>query len=486
MLSAQRIPDDQFRAMRREVLSTWPTGQEVDLDEATEFHKQLGKKNNVCHKLEEAKHNNKILIQPRAGVAPLDANIELLTYLRDEGMADILPSSVDSYTRSNRYQDAQSAIKKSEDEGRSFLNGLPIVNYGVKECRRIIETLGRPLELRSAGEDLRLSAEVAFASGYSAFVHGAICTTMHYSQSQILERGIPLHQYIDRLAGEYTSRGVPILKDMYGLFSNVGVPQGLVFGALILEALLAAHQGVKYIGVNAIMCGNLKQDIASNLAIDELFSSYMKKLGFNDVVIIPIANQWTGPFPDKEADAFSLVVLNTIAAHYGKATEIMVKSVEQGISLPSKEANASALRVTRFTLDMLEHQSTMVDEEVLLEVEMIKKEASLIVDKVLEMGGGDVAQGVYHAFESGMLEGPFSSNKHYSKGKIMVIRDAYGACRYYDFGDLPFTQDIKEYHRDKIRQREELEGRKADFDMITDSILGISKGKLVAQSINEM
>jgi methylaspartate mutase epsilon subunit len=164
----------------------------------------------------------------------------------------------------------------------------------------------------------------------------------------------------------------------------------------------------------------------------------------------------------------------------------LVKSVEQGISLPSKEANASALRVTRFTLDMLEHQTSMVDEEVLLEAEIIKKEASLIVDKVLEMGDGDVAQGVYHAFESGMLEGPFSSNKHYSKGKIMVIRDAFGACRYYDFGDLPFTPDIKEYHRDRIRQREELEGKKADFDMITNSILGISKGKLVTQSINDV
>ncbi len=36
----QRIDDTTFAKMRREVLSAWPTGREVDLDEAIEYQKK--------------------------------------------------------------------------------------------------------------------------------------------------------------------------------------------------------------------------------------------------------------------------------------------------------------------------------------------------------------------------------------------------------------------------------------------------------------
>ena len=35
----KRIPDDEFNAIREEVLKQWPTGADVDLNEAIEFHK---------------------------------------------------------------------------------------------------------------------------------------------------------------------------------------------------------------------------------------------------------------------------------------------------------------------------------------------------------------------------------------------------------------------------------------------------------------
>ena len=33
--------DDEFYKVRKEVLATWPTGSEVDLDEAIAYHKSL-------------------------------------------------------------------------------------------------------------------------------------------------------------------------------------------------------------------------------------------------------------------------------------------------------------------------------------------------------------------------------------------------------------------------------------------------------------
>ena len=36
-----RLDDDKFMKMREEVLATWPTGAEVDIDEAINYHQKL-------------------------------------------------------------------------------------------------------------------------------------------------------------------------------------------------------------------------------------------------------------------------------------------------------------------------------------------------------------------------------------------------------------------------------------------------------------
>ncbi len=41
--SAARIDDDVFDEMRKKNLARWPTGQEIDLEEAAAFHRALPK-----------------------------------------------------------------------------------------------------------------------------------------------------------------------------------------------------------------------------------------------------------------------------------------------------------------------------------------------------------------------------------------------------------------------------------------------------------
>ena len=85
-------------------------------------------------------------MRPRAGVALIQEHIDLLTYLQDEGGADLLPTTVDSYTRQNRYKEAEAGIQESVRECKSMLNGLPIVNHGVDACRDIISELNTPVQ----------------------------------------------------------------------------------------------------------------------------------------------------------------------------------------------------------------------------------------------------------------------------------------------------------------------------------------------------
>jgi methylaspartate mutase epsilon subunit len=65
------------------------------------------------------------------------------------------------------------------------------------------------------------------------------------------------------------------------------------------------------------------------------------------------------------------------------------------------------------------------------------------------------------------------------KDKVLGVRDANGACRYLEFGNLPFSGDIKDFHRQKIAEREKKEGKKADFHTTVRDLWTLSKGKIV-------
>ena len=47
--------DDEFYKVRKEILNTWETGKEVDLDEAIAFHKSLPEHKVFSNKLNKAK-----------------------------------------------------------------------------------------------------------------------------------------------------------------------------------------------------------------------------------------------------------------------------------------------------------------------------------------------------------------------------------------------------------------------------------------------
>ena len=53
--------------------------------------------------------------------------------------------------------------------------------------------------------------------------------------------------------------------------------------------------------------------------------------------------------------------------------------------------------------------------------------------------------------------------------------------RILNFGNLPFSQEIKDFHIAKLEERAKAEGRKASFQMVIDDVYAISKGRLVGR-----
>ena len=475
----KRIPDSEFYALRQEVLTQWPTGKDVDLDEAVAYHKSMPENRIFSKKLLKAKQERTTLVQPRAGVPVVERHIELLQHLQDHGEADLLPTTIDSYTRQNRYQEAENGINESLRLDRAMLNGFPAVNHGVAKCRQVIESVNVPVQVRHGTPDARLLAEIAYAGGFTSYEGGGISYNLPYCKNIPMERTIRDWQYVDRLTGLYEEMGVAINREPYGPLTGTLVPPCISHAAAIIEALLAAEQGVKNITVGYGQCGNLVQDIAAIHTLQELTDEYLQKYGYNDVVVTTVLHQWMGGFPADEAKAFGVISMGSMIAALSKATKVIVKTPHEAVGIPTMEANAQGLRCTKQVVNMLRDQ-TFQGKELEEEKEIIRMETRAIVDKCFELGNGDIALGICRGVASGALDVPFAPCR-FNAGQMLPARDNNGAVRILNFGNLPFSQELKDFHIAKIEERANYEKRKASFQMVIDDVYAIGKGYLVGR-----
>lgn len=475
-----KVELDAFSAMREEVLRAWPTGAEVEIQEALGYQKKLSPEKNFCEKLSWAAANGITLTQPRAGVALIPELIELLKYLEEEGTADLLPVTIDSYTRLNRYHEAQTGIHESRAHGRSMLNGFPAVNHGVAGCRRVIEGISLPAEIRHGTPDARLLAEISLAGGFTSFEGGGISYNIPYAKDVPLSRSIKNWQYVDRLVGYYRENGININREPFGPLTGTLVPPSIIITVGILEALLAAEQGVKNITLGYGQCGNMVQDVAAMRSLKVLAAEHLHRHGYEDIKLSTVFHQWMGGFPQDESKAFGVISWGAVAAAYSKATKVIVKTPHEAMGIPTKEANAAGLLVTKQIINMLKDQDFPSGDELETEIDIIKKETNCLLDKVLDLGEGDLGVGVERAFEAGILDIPFAPSR-YNMGKMMPVRDNCGAVRILDFGNLPFDDGIKNFHREKIALRGRNEKREPTFQMVIDDIYAISKGMLIGR-----
>ena len=107
-----RLSEEDFWTQRSQVLSLWPTGAELDLEEAIAYHRALGNNRNCALMLEKALSDGRMLLAPRAGAGTTVETIEILQHLKDVGTADILPLTSDSYTRLNNFSKAQRGLEE--------------------------------------------------------------------------------------------------------------------------------------------------------------------------------------------------------------------------------------------------------------------------------------------------------------------------------------------------------------------------------------
>ena len=475
----KRLSEDEFDKLRAEVLTQWPTGKDVDFDEAVAYQKSIPEQRKFADKLLKAKAAGRTLIQPRAGVPVVEEHIKLMQYLEEYGHVDLLPTTIDSYTRQNRYEEGEVGIRESIRLGRALMNGFPAVNHGVAKCRQVTESVNTPIQVRHGTPDARLLAEITFAGGFTSYEGGGVSYNLPYCKNVPMEQTIWDWQYVDRLTGWYEEQGVSINREPYGPLTGTLVPPCISHAVAIIEALLAAEQGVKNITVGYGQCGNLVQDVAAIRTLEELTDEYLEKFGYKDVKVTTVLHEWMGGFPADEAQAFGVISWGAATAALSKATKVIVKSPHEAVGIPTMEANSEGCRCTKQVVNMLADQ-VFVADTLEAEKDIIRRETRCIVDKCFELGDGDIALGCCRGVEAGVLDVPFAPCSA-NAGLMLPARDNDGAIRILEMGHLPFPQDLRDFHREKMEARGKQENRKPSFQMVIDDVYAIGKGHLVGR-----
>jgi len=451
----EKVDEETFLTQRQSVLEGWPTGAGAsNLSMSAEF---LATQPALHLRHQDVRSGRRsILVQPRSGVAQADAQISLFKALREAG-ASVLSYQVDSMTRNNNYAGAAQGIRESVGRPTSVLNGFPVVNHGVGTLRRIASEIGIPLQTRHSTRRPRLLAEISYAGGVRAFEGGAICYNIPYYKDYPLQHSLEAWQYVDRLTGLFFDRYDLVLdREFFGTLTATLIPPALAIVTGILEALLAAQQGVKSVSLGYAEQGNRSQDVAAVRAMRSMAKKILSNAGYGDVQVNAVFHQYMAAFPASPGRAAELIVQSAITAALSSATRVLTKSPVEACGIPTLADNIRGVQLTRHGLD-LAHRMQVDEQRVQFEYEVIQREVEVLFEHVLLAGNGNLPAGIVRAFELGHLDIPFSPSI-YNRGMVLTARDANGAVRFLDPGRLPFDRDLKAFHEDAMRQRCHQEG----------------------------
>ena len=476
----QKIDDRTFAKMRQEQLAQWPTGKDVDIDEAVDYHKKMPDSKNFTKALAKYKEEGKIGLFPRSGVPVVEDEIKLLQGLNAVGVR-LFPFTTDSYTRNLQLDKAQKGLEESIRTGKNKINGFPIINHGVKTTRRVVESCDGAFDPRSSRVANSFVGEIAFASGMTAMPNSFFAWIGGYDKKATPEECIETAQYLGRLIGLYAEKGVIISTDAHGWLPNGVIPMYVNIATQIIEALISAEQGTKSIVPLMNFQSNIAQDVAEIRVCEKLFRKYLDMFGFVDTIIPGVIGNQSSlfPFPQDLGNAFGYINYIAMEAAMTDLAACSVKTIDEALGVPSIESHMQTYASAGWIFNVLRQQKFVADTPAIRqEMRMTELAVCAILDKVLEMGDGDVAVGSVKAIEAGVLDSPFSINI-YPRDLCMGARDLEGACRYIDYGNLPIPEEVRKYNDEKVHEREKFEGVKLGFKGSMADFWCLSTGTLI-------
>ncbi|MCW5601981.1 methylaspartate mutase subunit E [Nitrosomonas sp.] len=432
-------PSDKARLQnidrqRGQILSH-PLARGLNIEEIAKFLEQLPQQR--FPSTIYAERGPQPLIQPRGGTPLFESQLKLTQELSNAG-ADFIPLTIDSCTRHNQYDTAEQLLRRSEEEGKAYLNGYPLVCHGFELTRQLYVGLNKPVSLRHGTPDARLLVEIAIASGIAEIEGGGLCYCLPYSEGFPLDRALLYWQYVDRVCALYSTPGRPIHRESFGPLSATLVPPVIAVSVEIIEALLAAEQGVQSFAVSFGQTGSFVQDVATARVLRKLCRHYLDEFGFESVQLRLVYHQWMGQFPMQRERAAALIAGSALVASLIDADKIVVKTVDEALGVPRSEVNAEAVDVVRYVLRTFTTPEVVNSPTIELEAELIESEVRSLMKVIFNLSGDVFWESVYRAFQLGYIDLPFSPHAD-NANKLITMRDANRSIRIADTGLVPIS-----------------------------------------------
>jgi methylaspartate mutase epsilon subunit len=428
---------------RQQVLAH-PLARGIDPDEVRGFLGRLPRRR--FPRIAYASRGIAPCVQPRGGFPLFEAQYQLTQQLHGAG-ADFIPLTIDSYTRHNQYDTAMQLLRRSEEEGKNYLNGYPLVNHGYQLTRDLYVNIDKPISLRHGTPDARLLVEVAIASGIAEIEGGGICYCLPYSEGFSLDRSILYWQYVDRVCAVNSTEELPIHRESFGPLTATLVPPAIALSIQIIEALLAAEQGVTSFAVSFGQTGSLIQDVATARVLKQLTRHYLNEFGFNSVRSYVVYHQWMGQFPAQREKAAALIASASVVASLIAADKIVVKTVDEAIGVPRMEINAEAVDIVRYVLRTFTCPESVTSPLIERESDLLESETRSILRAIFDMPGDVFWESVFRAFQLGYLDVPFSPHAD-NANKLLSMCDGTGSIRIANRGNVPISDADAQIERE--------------------------------------
>lgn len=450
-------PDARLRSVerQREQVLAHPMARGLDIAEVSRFLAALPSRRFPGVRYAERVRGMPML-QPRGGTPVFEEQLRLTRMLSDAG-ADFVPLTIDSCTRHNQYDTALQLLRRSEEEGKAYLNGYPLVCHGHELTRQLYDGLDKPVSLRHGTPDARLLAELAIGSGIVEIEGGGLCYCLPYSEGFPLDRALLYWQYVDRICALYSTPGRLVHRESFGPLSATLVPPVTVLVIEITELLLAAEQGVRSFAVSFGQTGSFIQDVATANVMRKLAREMLECHGFGDVEVRLVYHQWMGQFPARREYAAALIAGSALIAGAIDADKVVVKTVEEALGVPRPEVNAEAVDSVRYLLRTFGTPAELMSPAIRAEASLMESQARAVLEAIFALSGDAFWESVYRAFQLGWIDLPFSPHAD-NANRLVTMRDAERSIRIVEPGAMPIAA------ADVAAERARLAAREGDGD----------------------
>lgn len=231
MIEDKRLTDTELEAITDRITGDWVSRAAVDFADAVAFHESLPPHKRFAAVLENAEA---VLCQPAPACPPRRARRVAPAPRRGRRRGP--PADHHRLVHpGQRLREGRRGLARSRETDSSELNGFPAVNHGVEGCREVVRRVDAPVQVRHGTPDARLLAAVTLAGGFQSFEGGPITYNLPYTSAYDLETTIEYWQYVDRLCGAYTERGVTINREPFGPLTGTLVPPSIAIAIVTIE-----------------------------------------------------------------------------------------------------------------------------------------------------------------------------------------------------------------------------------------------------------